>query len=550
MDGGLLSGRTMMRWLGSVWSVFGAVGRGHGTGAASGLTSRAETGGIMGRRVAGSPGRRVAGSPGRRVAGSPGRRVAGSPGRRVAGSPGRRVAGSPGRRVALRASSWWRRLRRSASRPESSASAGWRSDTRRPASSSDSFDPSPARAAAGSRAAVRNPRRGLLPALLCLPLLFGLAAPAAAQTTPSISPSTLIEHGVTNGEGTLVTIRNIPSSWVAPVNHSLTTTGTGTGHAILANAGNCGIADAFGNSLDTYDVCDAQASGYDADSNLYQIGLRASLDSHSDSGETFTVTLTDSSTPPNTVSFTMTINDPPPEISASLPDQEGVSRVDGKQPHEENVGSVVFDLSADKPLANDLTVCVRVSESGGNRVASGNEDIQTATLLASGTSNGSGSYTVTWTDTAADDPDSTVIVQVVPPETVGCSATDGSYAVSTDDASDTVLITDDEDTTVSLTASSDTTMTEGDATDTAVLTISLDRRLYGGETIGVPIALASTTGARLPGSTDSGTANHDFTVAAAAASMHTGVTLANADCRPTRGWSSPATTPTRCRRRR
>ena len=375
----------------------------------------------------------------------------------------------------------------------------------------------------------RNLWRGLLPALLCLPLLFGLAAPAAAQTTPSISPSTLIEHGVTNGEGTLVTIRNIPSSWVAPVNHSLTTTGTGTGHAILANAGNCGIADAFGNSLDTYDVCDAQASGYDADSNLYQIGLRASLDSHSDSGETFTVTLTDSSTPPNTVSFTMTINDPPPEISASLPDQEGVSRVDGKQPHEESVGSVAFDLSADEPLANDLTVCVRVSESGGNRVASGNEDIQTATLLASGTSNGSGSYTVTWTDTAADDPDSTVIVQVVPPETVGCSATDGSYAVSTDDSSDTVLITDDEDTTVSLTASSDTTMTEGDATDTAVLTISLDRRLYAGETIGVPIALASTTGARLPGSTDGGNvANHDFTVAAAAASMHSGVTLANA----------------------
>ena len=31
MDGGLLSGRTMMRWL---WSVFGAVVGGHGTGAA------------------------------------------------------------------------------------------------------------------------------------------------------------------------------------------------------------------------------------------------------------------------------------------------------------------------------------------------------------------------------------------------------------------------------------------------------------------------------------------------------------------------------------
>ena len=85
-----------------------------------------------------------------------------------------------------------------------------------------------------------------------------------------------------------------------------------------------------------------------------------------------------------------------------------------------------------------------------------------------------------------------------------------------------MLIQDNEDTTVSLT-STDVTMTEGDASDTATLTVSLSRRLYGSETIGVPIALASTTGARLPGS-----ANHDFTVAAAAASMHSGVTLTNA----------------------
>ena len=76
MDGSLLSGRTMMRWLGSVWSVFGAVGGGHGTGAASGLTSCAETVGIIG-----SPDRRIAGSPDRRIAGSPDRRIAGSPDR-------------------------------------------------------------------------------------------------------------------------------------------------------------------------------------------------------------------------------------------------------------------------------------------------------------------------------------------------------------------------------------------------------------------------------------------------------------------------------------
>ena len=73
------------------------------------------------------------------------------------------------------------------------------------------------------------------------------------------------------------------------------------------------------------------------------------------------------------------------------------------------------------------------------------------------------------------------------------------------------------------------TLTEGDASDTATLTVSLDRRLYAGETIGVPIALTTSTGARLPGSVDtSNVANHDFEVSAAAASMHSGVTLASA----------------------
>ena len=323
-----------------------------------------------------------------------------------------------------------------------------------------------------------------------------------------------------------MTVSNIPSSWVAPINHALTTTGTGTGHAIVESTW-CSVLDTFNTSLDTYDVCDDQGPGHDADDNSYRIDLRASIDTHSDSGETFTVTLTDSSTPANTLSFTMTINDPPVRIGVSLPRQEGVSRVGGKQPQEESTGSVAFDLSADEPLANNLTVCVWVTESGGNRVAAGDKSLQTVTLLASGTSNGSGSYPVNWTDTAADDPDSTVRVQVAPPELTECTATSGSYAVSADDPWDEILIQDDEDTTVSLT-STDVTMTEGDASDTATLTISLDRRLYAGETIGVPIALTTSTGARLPGSTDSGTANHDFEVTAAAASMHSGVTLVNA----------------------
>ena len=221
---------------------------------------------------------------------------------------------------------------------------------------------------------------------------------------------------------------------------------------------------------------------------------------------------------------------PAPEISVSLPIIEGESRSDaGEKKVAESEGSVGigFNLAADQPLPSALTVCVRVTESGGDRVASGSEGIQTVNMPSS-VINGSGTHTLTWTNTAADDQDSSVTVEAVAPNTASCSATNGSYTVSSSDASDKLLIQDDEDTTVELT-STDATMTEGDASDTATLTVALSRQLYAGETIGVPIALASATGARLPGSVDGGsTANHDFTVGAAAGSGHSGVTLTNA----------------------
>ena len=267
------------------------------------------------------------------------------------------------------------------------------------------------------------------------------------------------------------------------------------------------------------------------------ISIRVKGDTDLESDETVIATLSFSGNRNPSVTLgtsvvTHTILDddtPAPEISVSLPISEGESRSDaGEKKVAESEGGtgIGFNLAASQPLSSALTVCVRVTESGGDRVASDDEGIQTVNMPSSVT-NGSGTHTLTWTNTAADDRDSSVTVEAVAPNTVGCSAASDSYTVSSSDASDKLLIQDDEDTTVSLT-STDMTMTEGDASDTATLTVSLDRRLYGGETIGVPIALATTTGARLPGSTDSGTANHDFTVAAAAASMHSGVTLANA----------------------
>ena len=267
------------------------------------------------------------------------------------------------------------------------------------------------------------------------------------------------------------------------------------------------------------------------------IGIRVKGDTDAEADETVIATLSLRGPNPGvtlgTSVVTHTILDddtPAPEISVSLPISEGESRSDaGEKKVNETEGGVGigFNLAADQPLPSALDVCVRVTESGGDRVASGSEGIQTVSMPSSGLNNGSGTHTLTWTNTAADDRDSSVTVEVVAPNTVGCSAANDSYTVSSSDASDKLLIQDDEDTTVSLT-STDVTMTEGDASDTATLTISLDRRLYAGETIGVPIALTTSTGARLPGSTDSGTANHDFEVTAAAASMHSGVTLVNA----------------------
>ena len=266
------------------------------------------------------------------------------------------------------------------------------------------------------------------------------------------------------------------------------------------------------------------------------IGIRVKGDTDAESDETVIATLSLRGNAPGvtlgTSVVTHTILDddtPAPEISVSLPISEGESRSDAgekKVPENEGGVGIGFNLAANQPLPSALDVCVRVTESGGDRVASGSEGIQTVSMPSS-VINGSGTHTLTWTNTPADDQDSSVTVEAVAPNTVGCSAAADSYTVSSSDASDKLLIQDDENTTVELTAS-DPTMTEGDASDTAVLAVALSRRLYAGETIGVPIALTTSTGARLPGSTDSGTANHDFEVTAAAASMHSGVTLVNA----------------------
>ena len=361
---------------------------------------------------------------------------------------------------------------------------------------------------------------------------------AQAQTTLSISAPADANEGDSSARDLTFTVTR--TGGTANANYRVCFTGTATIDTTAAGT----IPDA----ADYQPLTIVSGTGFPAGSNCLtgqtagtgSEGIRVKGDTDAESDETVIATLSLRGSNPGvtlgTSVVTHTILDddtPAPEISVSLPISEGESRSDaGEKKVAESEGSVGigFNLAADQPLASALTVCVRVTESGGDRVASGSEGIQTANMPSSGMTNGSGTHTLTWTNTAADDPDSSVTVEAVAPNTVGCSADNDSYTVSSSDASDKLLIQDDEDTTVELAnLIGDTIMTEGDASDTVVLTVSLDRRLYAGETIGVPIALTTSTGARLPGGVDGGNvANHDFTVTATPGNGHDGVTLVNA----------------------
>ena len=205
-----------------------------------------------------------------------------------------------------------------------------------------------------------------------------------------------------------------------------------------------------------------------------------------------------------------------PVVSVRLMVGEGENRnSDGEVEKPESDEMVSFPLSLDTQPAGPLTVCVRVAESGDpDRVTMANEGIKTVSFLAGVQS---GSIDVAWTDTMDDDLDSVITVTAVPSSTAGCTSTD-SYTVSGTNGSDNVRITDDEVTQLSL-SSSDMEMGEGDASDTATLTVSSGRALVVGESVVATIALASGTGARLPGH-----GTPDFAVSASG----TGVVLSNA----------------------
>ncbi len=333
-----------------------------------------------------------------------------------------------------------------------------------------------------------------------VPLAITGTGIAAGDYTIAPAPGSSLNRGVTLNTSN-------PHSAAQP---AVVFTGHGTNTVQVATLRVTAVQDSTDEG-----VSEALAVGFGSGNRA----VRSNLDRISGTGTTGTTTA-------GTATVTITDDDSTavavPEISMALQTGETSNRNTAGQLELVEAGGTagaVFNLSADSVLASTLTVCLRVAETGGDLVAAAAEGIRTATLTSSGNTNGAGIYTLTWAGDTDDERNSVVTATLLAPETVGCSAANGSYTVASAMASDAVFIEDDDATTVRLT-SSDTSMAEGDATETATLTFTLGRQLYADEAVVVPFTLATTTGARLPGH-----ATPDFAVTAAG----TRVTIANAN---------------------
>jgi len=178
-----------------------------------------------------------------------------------------------------------------------------------------------------------------------------------------------------------------------------------------------------------------------------------------------------------------------PELSLRTPNLEGVRRVmnDSQVPESSSRSGTTFTLSrgVSDPYVG-LSVCLSISESGGDRLAATSEGVKTVTIAAN---TRAGTHTVpAWTNDTTSERPSRVTLTLLPPSDSDCSSTD-SYTVSADDDDLTFTIVEDDDLTVGIT-SADDAMTEGLAAERATVRVALARRLYAGETATVVLALS------------------------------------------------------------
>ncbi len=258
---------------------------------------------------------------------------------------------------------WRRWLRLPAPPPESFASTGRHSDTRRPGSSSDSFDSSPARAAAGARATARNLWRGLLSALLCLPLFFGLAAGVQAQTAIlSISAPADANEGDSGTRNLAFTV-SLSRAVTNATNFRVCFTGTAT--IDTTAAGTIPAAADYqpgifmgrtsGSFLAYLANCVDHAVSSNATRPRNPITIRVKGDTEAEGDETVIATLSFVGSAPSgvtlgtsVVTHTILDDDSPPTVSISAPEaaDEGDSGTTDKH----------FTLSLSKAVSQDITV--------------------------------------------------------------------------------------------------------------------------------------------------------------------------------------------------
>ncbi len=337
-------------------------------------------------------------------------------------------------------------------------------------------------------------------------------------TTPSFSSTHIVE-----GETKTFTV-TIPSSWTGTPTVDFVAELTSTARRATSDS-SFSCAQWFNLGAGT-DVClDHNGNVWNSATRTLTFVLIADADGTSEGVEWFRMSFTDPDDSTRTFTQDFAVSDTAlPELSIALPSVEGVSRNDAGQQVYEEVGgpgglTLSFDVSLSPAPSAAQSVCVRVTETGGSRVASASKGVQTVSVPTTGST----ALSISWTDTPADDADSVITVEAVGTWDTDCSAT--GYVPSSTAGSDEALVTDDDPTTVALTGS-DLTMAEGDASDTATVTVTLGRQLMAGEVLVAPLGLSSTTGARLPGSTDGGgDPNHDFTVSASG----TGVALTGGD---------------------
>ncbi|MXW12934.1 MAG: hypothetical protein F4Z73_08825, partial [Synechococcus sp. SB0668_bin_13] len=244
---------------------------------------------------------------------------------------------SPAMNPTMKVSPWRRGRRLRSSRPESSSC--------RSAPSLDGSTSGAALLLAGFRHAARHL------AVLCLPLLAGLAGGAQAQSSPVFSSTTILE-----GQTKTITVTDIPDDWTGTPAVSISASGS-TGGIQSSDCSGSKTADP------ALDVClDDASPTWDSTTRTVTFTLTAFSDSRTEVGEGFRVTVTDSDASARSVGQDFTVSDPH-TIHGIIAFYEGMVFEGLPAVFEGSPARAVFFL--DRGAEDDVTVKVRARRADG-----------------------------------------------------------------------------------------------------------------------------------------------------------------------------------------